>query len=44
MKNKLEILREKLRISNQKYIDRFFLDKLLEKFAKNYKIKDLTKY
>jgi len=44
MENKLAILREKLRIYNKKYIKKSFLDKLLDKFAPNYKVKDLTKY
>jgi hypothetical protein len=43
-KNKLAILREKLKIYNEKYLDKDFLDKLLEKFAPNYKIRDLVRY
>jgi len=41
---KLGILRDKLRICNEKYLNKDFLDKLISKFAPNYKIKDLAKY
>lgn len=40
MKNQIKIIREKLSLS-EKILDKSFLDKLLNKFAPSYKIKDL---
>jgi hypothetical protein len=40
MNNQIKIIREKLSLSD-KILDKPFLDKLLDKFGSNYKIKDL---
>lgn len=42
MNNQISIIRDKLRLYDEKYINKELLDKLLSKFAPSYAIKDLT--
>jgi hypothetical protein len=42
MNNQINIVREKLRLYDEKFIEKEKLDKLLSKFAPSYKIKDIT--
>lgn len=42
MNNQISIIREKLRLYDEKYIEKEKIDKLLSKFAPSYAIKDLT--
>lgn len=42
MNNQISIIREKLRLYDEKFIEKEILDKLLSKFAPSYKVKDLT--
>jgi len=41
MNNQISIIREKLRLIDEKFIDKTILNKLLTKFALSYTIKDL---
>lgn len=42
MNNQISIIRDKLRIYDEKFIEKEKIDKLLSKFAPSYKIKDIT--
>jgi hypothetical protein len=42
MNNQISIIRDKLRLYDEKFIEKEKIDKLLSKFAPSYKIKDLT--
>lgn len=42
MNNQISIIREKLRLYDEKFIQKEKIDKLLSKFAPSYKVKDLT--
>lgn len=42
MNNQISIIRDKLRIYDEKFIQKEKIDKLLSKFAPSYKIKDIT--
>jgi hypothetical protein len=42
MINQISIIREKLRLYDEKFIEKEKIDKLLSKFAPSYKVKDLT--
>jgi hypothetical protein len=41
MENKIAIIREKLTICGQTFVQKDFLTKILDKFAPNYSIEDL---
>ncbi|MBW7954957.1 hypothetical protein H3C61_04045 [Candidatus Gracilibacteria bacterium] len=42
MNNQISIIRDKLRLYDEKFIEKDKIDKLLSKFAPSYKIKDVT--